>query len=151
MMKQNIADLVEEHILKLLHSEKSGQIEIQRGEIADAMSCAPSQVTYVLSTRFTHDKGFVVESRRGLGGFIRISVIPLRSIIFGKLLSDFNKDSTLEDVEKIIRELFRINYISHREARIIVKFAEGLFDSDTISPEDRFRILRMMFETLQRL
>ncbi|MBR1419750.1 MAG: CtsR family transcriptional regulator [Selenomonadaceae bacterium] len=150
-MKQNIADLVEEHILKLLHSEKSGQIEIQRGEIADAMSCAPSQVTYVLSTRFTHDKGFVVESRRGLGGFIRISVIPLRSILFGKILSEFNKDSTLEDVEKIIRELYKINYISYRELRIIVKFAEGLFDSDTISAEDRFRILRMMFETLQRL
>ena len=150
-MKQNIADLVEEHILKLLHSEKSGQIEIQRGEIADAMSCAPSQVTYVLSTRFTHDKGFVVESRRGLGGFIRISVIPLRSIFFGKILNELSKDSTHEEIQEIIRELYRINYISYREVRIMAKFVDGLFDSDTISPEDRFRILRMMFETLQRL
>lgn len=150
-MKQNIADLVEEHILNLLHHEKSGVIEIQRGDVANAMSCAPSQVTYVLSTRFTHERGFVVESRRGLGGFIRITIIPLKKIVFEKLLQNFDENSPIEDVKKILRELYKIGYISRREAEIVLQSANGLFASKTISKEERLGIFKRIFDTLEHL
>ena len=60
----NIADMIESYILRQLATRQDGQVELRRTDIADEISCAPSQISYVLSTRFTQDKGFVVESRR---------------------------------------------------------------------------------------
>ena len=54
----NIADLIEEYILRRLAEQQNGQVELRRTDIADEISCAPSQISYVLNTRFTHDKGF---------------------------------------------------------------------------------------------
>ena len=71
----NIADLIEAYILRQLAAQQDGRVELRRTDLADEISCAPSQISYVLSTRFTPAKGFVVESRRGLGGFIRIAQV----------------------------------------------------------------------------
>ena len=75
-MLNNKADTIEDYILKRLKQNSDRQIELKRTEVADEVSCAPSQISYVLSTRFTTERGFVVESRRGLGGYIRIALIP---------------------------------------------------------------------------
>ncbi|HHY38734.1 MAG TPA: CtsR family transcriptional regulator [Clostridia bacterium] len=69
-MMRNLCDVIEEYIRDLLKDAE--ELVIQRGELASAFRCVPSQITYVLSTRFTLDKGYVVESRRGGGGCIRI-------------------------------------------------------------------------------
>ena len=66
----NIADLIEAYILRQLAAKQDGKVELRRTDIADEISCAPSQISYVLSTRFTPAKGFAVESRRGLGGYL---------------------------------------------------------------------------------
>ena len=68
----NLADFIERFLLQKLAQEAAGQVLVRRNELADELSCAPSQISYVLSTRFTLDRGYVVESRRGAGGFIRI-------------------------------------------------------------------------------
>ena len=86
-MMSNIADMIESYILRQLASRQDGQVELRRTEIADKISCAPSQISYVLSTRFTQDRGFVVESRRGLGGFIRIVQVPLRDLVYQDMLT----------------------------------------------------------------
>ncbi|MBS4913823.1 MAG: CtsR family transcriptional regulator [Veillonella sp.] len=78
-----LADRIEQFILrKLLEEQKNVDegIVLRRNELADELNCAPSQISYVLSTRFSNDRGFIVESRRGLGGFISITRIPLKSI-----------------------------------------------------------------------
>lgn len=67
----NLCDLIEQHILRLLESSGS-VVELQRKAIAKEFGCVPSQVTYVLETRFTMERGYIVESRRGGGGRIRI-------------------------------------------------------------------------------
>ena len=79
-MVNNIADAIEEYILQQLANKQDGQVELKRTELANKISCAPSQISYVLSTRFTHDKGFIVESRRGLGGYIRITIIETEEV-----------------------------------------------------------------------
>lgn len=66
----NISDIIEEFILEQL--EDSDNIDLSRNELANFFSCAPSQINYVLSTRFTAPKGYIVESHRGGGGFIRL-------------------------------------------------------------------------------
>lgn len=71
-----LADRIEQFILSKLLEDQQDQepmLILQRNELADELDCAPSQISYVLSTRFSNDRGFIVESRRGLGGFIRIT------------------------------------------------------------------------------
>ncbi|MDR3207273.1 MAG: CtsR family transcriptional regulator [Oscillospiraceae bacterium] len=66
------SDAIETFLLKLLQ-EAGGACELQRGELAEQFSCVPSQINYVLTTRFTPEHGYIVESRRGGGGYIRIT------------------------------------------------------------------------------
>lgn len=70
-----LADKIEQLILDKLLNHDEDIITLKRNELADELECAPSQISYVLSTRFSTDKGFNVISRRGLGGFIRIAKI----------------------------------------------------------------------------
>ncbi len=66
-----LSDVIEA-LLKEMIDENQGSVEITRGELAEQLNCVPSQITYVLSTRFTNGQGYLVESRRGGGGWIRI-------------------------------------------------------------------------------
>ena len=67
-----ISDLVTQRILELLQ-EQNGSAEIRRNELAEALGCVPSQINYVITSRFTPEHGYNVESRRGGGGYIRIT------------------------------------------------------------------------------
>ena len=66
-----LSDTIESFIKELLTQEEQG-VELKRNELAEYFGCAPSQINYVLATRFTLDDGYVIESRRGGGGYIRI-------------------------------------------------------------------------------
>ena len=68
----NLSDIIESFIKELLDANNNDVIEIQRNILAQQFDCSPSQINYVLTTRFTNDRGYVVESRRGGGGYIRI-------------------------------------------------------------------------------
>ncbi len=67
-----LSDTIEEFIKTMLGQDEV-EIELKRNELAEYFRCAPSQINYVLSTRFTPDHGYVIESRRGGGGYIRIT------------------------------------------------------------------------------
>ncbi|HHV15134.1 MAG TPA: CtsR family transcriptional regulator [Gelria sp.] len=71
-MKRSLADKIEQYLKVLIERSDDKQIEIQRSELAETFSCVPSQVTYVISTRFTEAEGYYTESRRGGKGFVRI-------------------------------------------------------------------------------
>lgn len=66
----NISDIIESFLLQMFDDDET--LSISRNELATYFACAPSQINYVLSTRFTPDKGFTIESRRGGGGFITL-------------------------------------------------------------------------------
>lgn len=66
-----LSDVIEDIINQMI-DENNGFVELTRGELAERVNCVPSQITYVLSTRFTNGQGYLVESRRGGGGWIRI-------------------------------------------------------------------------------
>ncbi len=67
-----LSDTIEEFIKMMLKQEEEQEVELKRNELAEYFRCAPSQINYVLSTRFTPDHGYVIESRRGGGGCIRV-------------------------------------------------------------------------------
>ncbi|MBT9283127.1 MAG: CtsR family transcriptional regulator [Hydrogenibacillus schlegelii] len=70
---KSISDVIEKHLKELI--EASGAVEIKRVELAEAFRCVPSQINYVIQTRFTVERGYLVESKRGGGGYIRIQKI----------------------------------------------------------------------------
>ena len=72
---QNMSDLIESYLKNVLLSNET--VEIRRSEIADQFNCVPSQINYVINTRFTIQQGYVVESKRGGGGYIRIMKVNL--------------------------------------------------------------------------
>lgn len=71
-----MSDLVAKYILEMLE-EQDGSAEIQRNELAGNLGCVPSQINYVITSRFTPEQGYIVESRRGGGGYIRISRVKM--------------------------------------------------------------------------
>lgn len=71
-----MSDLVAQYILEMLDAQ-NGSAEIQRNELAGNLGCVPSQINYVITSRFTPEQGYIVESRRGGGGFIRISRVKM--------------------------------------------------------------------------
>lgn len=72
----SLADLIEEYIESLI-AEGEGMAEIQRVLVADHFRCAPSQISYVIASRFSPERGYIIESRRGGGGFIRLTKVIL--------------------------------------------------------------------------
>lgn len=67
-----LSDIIEDFLKELIDENSDSELQIQRNELANKFSCAPSQINYVLTTRFTTDKGYYIESRRGGGGYIVI-------------------------------------------------------------------------------
>ena len=74
-----LRDLITKEIIKMLNESEMNTAEIQRNEFASLMGCAPSQINYVLSSRFTPEHGYIIESRRGGGGYIRIKRVMLQN------------------------------------------------------------------------
>lgn len=70
-MGEMLTDTIEKLIVQMLE-ESGGALELQRNEMANKIGCVPSQISYVITSRFTPDKGYIIESRRGGGGCIRI-------------------------------------------------------------------------------
>ncbi len=72
-----MSDIITQRILELMEESENNIAEIQRNELASMVGCAPSQINYVISSRFTPEQGYIIESRRGGGGYVRISRIKL--------------------------------------------------------------------------
>lgn len=145
-MSSNIADLIEEYILRQLAEQQNGRVELRRTDIANEISCAPSQISYVLNTRFTQDKGFAVESRRGLGGFIRIVRVPMKDIIYQDMLDQINADTEFADIKSMVRYLIKHQMISSREGALFLQAANSAYLGMT-APE-RVNMLKALFVTL---
>ncbi|MGN0162118.1 MAG: CtsR family transcriptional regulator [Candidatus Ornithomonoglobus sp.] len=67
-----MSDRIEAFLLELLKQEQEEQLRIQRNELAQLFGCVPSQINYVIATRFSPERGYIVESRRGGGGYVTI-------------------------------------------------------------------------------
>lgn len=145
----NIADLIESYILQQLAAQEDGQVELRRTDIADKISCAPSQISYVLSTRFTPAKGFVVESRRGLGGFIRIEHVPVQNLVYQDMRSKIDEETPFETVQSMIEYLFKHQMITNREASILMPVVTSAYEN--MEPEERVQLLHTLLLTLERM
>lgn len=113
-----ISDVIEQFIREALDEENS--IELQRNELANRFGCVPSQINYVISTRFTNERGYVVESRRGGGGGItirRISVNDSNPIMH--IVNSIGTAINYPTAKVVVTNLAEMGVISKREALLI--------------------------------
>ncbi len=112
--------LLTDHIARLIEEmleEGGGQAEVKRNDLAARLGCVPSQVSYVITSRFTPERGYVTESRRGGGGYIRIVRVPMSKNSY--LMNLFHAiGETLEEAEgrAYLRNLADNGIITPREA-----------------------------------
>ena len=118
---RNISDTLEQYLKQLLQESTEGAVEIQRNDLADRFSCVPSQINYVISTRFTLEKGYLVESKRGGGGYIRIQRVelPLLKALQGYINSTIGDRVDQSAAEGLIYQLREADRISSREANLL--------------------------------
>lgn len=118
----SLADAIERHIKELFERSRLPYVEIRRVELAGRFSCVPSQINYVLETRFTPERGYVVESRRGGGGFIRILRLtrpePDRASLFRALAQRLGEGISAREADAVVQTLEQANLISAREALV---------------------------------
>lgn len=125
MTNRNMSDMIEEYLKGALKEE--GRVEIQRNEIAELFDCVPSQINYVINSRFTIQHGYSVESKRGGGGYIRIIKVQMND----------NAES-LEQMDELIGES-----LSEKESEIIIN---TLYQNDLVTAREGQIMLAAMEE-----
>ena len=142
----NLADAIEKFILLRLSGRHDNTIVVNRNDLAIELDCAPSQISYVVSTRFTGTRGFIVESRRGSGGFIRIARTSMANDVFDTVLSRIVADHTSDDIDSLVEELRGSGLMTQREAAMWMQFVQLM--QERLNPDERVRSLRAIFSTL---
>jgi transcriptional regulator CtsR len=149
----NLADRIEKYLKQILEQTEEGYITLQRSVLADEFSCAPSQINYVLGTRFTVERGYMVESRRGGGGYLRIvrlvvSPFAQFQMTMRQLIGEqISQKQALGLVARLIEE----KILTVREAAIIKAVISRMSMSD-IPEQDKLRasLMKHILATLCR-
>lgn len=163
-----LADRIEKLILDKILQGDDDSLILKRNELADELNCAPSQISYVLSTRFSSDKGFHVQSRRGLGGYISITRVARSgghvetTVQTGTSLPlvlsrqeeerilafpiDAEAPATLQEADHWIGRLLYGEKLNNREARLLHNAFAALFAH--LQGEDAQRAASFLYETV---
>lgn len=141
-----LSDSIERFIKDLM--EQDAQIDLRRNELAQHFGCAPSQINYVLATRFSVDHGYIIESRRGGGGYVRILRMQARSekSLLNLLLERVGNSISEEAAFAIIEQLYERELVTSNEAMLMRSAVERNALVLPISAKDVLRaaVLRNM-------
>jgi transcriptional regulator CtsR len=153
MITMRLSDSIENFIKTLLNDE-STEVELKRNELAEYFGCAPSQINYVLATRFSPDHGYLTESRRGGGGYIRIvRVVESSGQRLMYLINERIGDSLdEEECVRLISQLKEQRIVTSEEASLMASAvsarALGIPVPDTMKGALRARMMKSMLMTI---
>ncbi|HHY71821.1 MAG TPA: CtsR family transcriptional regulator [Bacillus bacterium] len=150
---RNISDIIEEYLKKVLHVSEENIVEIKRNEIAEKFQCVPSQINYVINTRFTIEKGYIVESKRGGGGYIRIIKVETddHAELIDQMLELIPIRISQSTADILVERLLEEKAISQREAKLLLSAIDRnvLLIDLPVRDELRSKILKSMLFTLK--
>ena len=151
MQPSNMSDIIEEYLKNVLLAQE--KVEIRRREIADRFNCVPSQINYVINTRFTVQQGYVVESKRGGGGYIRIMKVNLVDDmdILDALLEVVPEELSMKQANHILQNLYDNELLSKREAQLlnIAMSKESLTEAEQCSGQLRSNMMKNILTSLK--
>ncbi len=149
----NLTNMIERYLKQLLQNSEEGSVDVQRNQLAEHFACAPSQINYVLATRFLLEHGYLVETFRGGGGFVRITLLDFdANQDWHQLSQSVGENIDQNKAEAIVSRLLREKLISRREAALMTAvlqrdvLAVGLPWRDSL----RANILQAMLLVLRR-
>ncbi len=135
-----LSDHIEAYIKQMLRGSQTNSVELSRAQLADDFACVPSQINYVLATRFTLERGYLVESRRGGGGYIRVGHVQVDDGLNHaiSLLQSIGPELNEKQMENILAYLRDHRVISQREGQAI----RGIVQQETGSINQGKEVLR---------
>lgn len=151
MEEKSISDIIEEYLKQILG--ESSQIEIRRSEIANHFDVVPSQINYVIKTRFTIQHGYLVQSKRGGGGYIRIKRVNLLDNVdvLNSLIQAIGDSISERDAYDIVRTLYDEKLLTRREGDLmLVALSKQTLNVNDCNVEARLRA-RILISMLNRL
>lgn len=136
--------LLTDHIARLIEEmleEGGGSTEVRRNDLAARVGCVPSQINYVITSRFTPERGYTIESRRGGGGYIRIVRVPMTKNEY--LMHVFHAVGdvlTENEGRAFLANLFEYGALTDREARLCSQMmAQGAIEKCPADSRDALR------------
>ncbi len=114
-MSDIIANMIEEML-----REGNGELELKRNDLAGRIGCVPSQINYVITSRFTPERGYMIESRRGGGGYVRITKVQMtRDQYLMHLFQSIGRELDTRSARVFVNSMLEKEVITGREANII--------------------------------
>ena len=117
-----LTNQIERFLKLMLEDSTDGALEIGRNDLASRFDCSPSQINYVLSTRFTPFNGYLIESKRGGNGFIKIITIVEEDDYISYLVKNLNKEMSQSNANNLFRDLYEKQYLTDNEY-LMAKYA----------------------------
>ncbi|WP_170005879.1 CtsR family transcriptional regulator [Bacillus fonticola] len=150
---RNTSDIIEAYLKHVLEASHGDIVEIKRSEMAHKFQCVPSQINYVINTRFTVERGYVVESKRGGGGYIRITKVQSHNhtALVDEISRRVGGHVSQAHSSAVIERLLEEGVITLKEAKMMESVMDrsvlfiGLPERDQL----RARILKAMLTSLR--
>ena len=116
-----ITDLIASFLQESLETSENGVLEVQRSDLAQRFNCVPSQINYVMSTRFSPERGYIVESRRGGNGYIRITRVRVnRQTLLMHVINSLGGEVDLPSARAILSNLVQSGALEESLARALL-------------------------------
>ena len=116
-----ISDMIAHFLQESLEDAKDGVLEVQRSDLAQRFNCVPSQINYVMSTRFSPERGYIVESRRGGNGYIRITRVRIdRQTLLMHVINSIGSEIDLPSARAILSNLMQSGAVEESMGRTIL-------------------------------
>ncbi len=141
-----ISDLITKRIMEMLESSADGMAEIQRNTLAESIGCVPSQINYVISSRFTPERGYIVESKRGGGGYIRITEVRTGAVSALMHIINSIGDSLDMRTQRIIVENLVFRELISAKAATIMNAAISDSALRLVAPYERDAVRASIFK-----
>ncbi|MCD8049321.1 MAG: CtsR family transcriptional regulator [Clostridia bacterium] len=146
-----LSDLIEQMLTEML-SVSDGSVEIKRNVLATQLNCVPSQINYVIKTRFTPERGYFIESRRGGGGSVAIRRVENDGEnVLSELLQSVGSTLDGADLSAYVKKLLSLSLISEREARLILTALSDKSLTSSHKNEERANIFKNILLTLSEI
>lgn len=147
-----ISDIIEEFIKDMIEENEEEYIEIRRNELAEQFHCVPSQINYVIATRFKPSQGYYVESKRGGGGNIKIRKVKNdKTDYFMHIINNIGEEITSNEVDILLSDFLTYNIISETEVKLLkVATSDNVLKlGPEIKDQVRARIFKNMLLNLE--